>query len=76
MWCCSIRLTPMKIKYSRNMIKPNTLLIFHLQDTMEMMKKRSTIKSSTVAQESPLLLTATGDKMWTSECRSQGTGRL
>lgn len=58
------------------MVKPSTLFIFHLQEAMEMMTKRSMRKSSTMAQKSPLLLTATGPKLWMAEYRSQGTGRL
>ncbi len=58
------------------MLKPSALFIFHLHDAMEMMTKRSMMKSSTMAQKSPLLLTATGAKPWMDECRSHGTGRL
>lgn len=58
------------------MVKPSTLFIFQLQEAMEMMTKRSMRKSSTMAQKSPLLLTATGPKLWIAEYRSQGTGRL
>lgn len=34
------------------------------------------MKSSTIAQKSPLLLTGTGAKSLKDENRSQGTGRL
>lgn len=58
------------------MVEPSTLFIFHLQAAMEMMTKRSMRKSSTMAQKSPLLVTATGAKPWEAEYRSHGTGRL
>lgn len=57
-------------------MEPSALFIFHLQDAMEMMTKRSMMKSSTMAQKSPLLLTATGAKPLMAENRSHGTGRL
>lgn len=72
----NITLSTTKIKYSRNMVKPSALFMFHLQDAMEMMTKRSMIKSSTMAQKRPLLLTATGAKPWVDEYRSHGMGRL
>lgn len=49
------------------MVEPRTLFIFHLQDAMEMMTKRSMMKSNTMAQKRPLLLTATGAKPWRNE---------
>ena len=55
---------------------PSSLFIFHLHDAMEMMTKRSMMKSSTMAQKSPLLLTATGAKPWLEEYSSHGIGRL
>lgn len=72
----SMTLTTRKTKYSMNMMKPSSLLMRHLQAAMEMMTKRSMMKSSTIAQKSPLLLTATGAKLWKDEYRSHGTGRL
>lgn len=58
------------------MVKPSTLFVFHLQQTMEMMKKISMKKSSVAAQKSPMLLTAAGAKPWIKERRSHGSGRL
>lgn len=58
------------------MVNPSALFIFHLQDAMEMMTKRSMMKSSTMAQKSPLLLTVIGAKPWKNEYRSHGTGSL
>lgn len=58
------------------MVEPRALFIFHSQDAMEMMTKRSMRKSSTMAQKSPLLLTATGTKPLKDEYRSHGMGRL
>lgn len=72
----SITLSTRKMMYSRNIVAPRILFIFHLQVPMEMMTKRSMRKSSTMAQKSPLLLTCTGAIPWLSENRSHGTGRL
>ena len=58
------------------MVKPSILFNFQLQDAIEMMTNRSMMKSSTMAQKSPLLLTAIGAKPWNDEYRSHGTGRL
>lgn len=58
------------------MVEPSALFIFQLQDAMEMMTKRSMIKSSTIAQKSPLLLTATGARPWMAEYISHGMGSL
>lgn len=41
-----------------------------------MITKRSMMKSSEMAHKSPLLLTATGAKLWMREYRSHGAGRL
>lgn len=57
-------------------MEPSTLFIFHLQEAMEMMTKSSMRKSSTMAQNSPLLLTATGEKLLMLDHSSHGTGRL
>lgn len=58
------------------MVDPNTLFILHLQAAMEIVTKRSMRKSSTMAQNSPLLLTVTGAIEWENEYISQGTGSL
>lgn len=58
------------------MVKPRPLFIFHLQVAMETMTKMSMIKSNTMAQKSPLLLTVTGAKLLIDEYRSHGIGRL
>lgn len=58
----SMTLSTRKTKYRTNMVNPNTLFILHLQAAMEIMTKRSMRKSSTMAQNSPLLLTVTGAK--------------
>lgn len=58
------------------MVKPRIFIIFHLQDIMEMMAKRSMRNRRVAAQKSPLLLTATGVKLWRTEYRNHGTGRL
>lgn len=71
----SMTLTTRNTKYSRNMRKPSILLIFHLQTAMEMMTKRSMRKSRTMAQNRPLLLTATEEKSFSMEKSSQGKGR-
>lgn len=57
-------------------MKPSILLIFHLQAAMEMMTKRSMMKRSTMAQNRPLLLTATGCKLFTNVYKSHGNGNL
>lgn len=69
-------LTTRKKKYKRNIVNPSTLFILQLQTAMEIMTKSSMMKSSTMAQKSPLLLTATGPKPWMDAYSSQGTGRL
>ncbi|MCJ8749092.1 hypothetical protein PDJAM_G00172170, partial [Pangasius djambal] len=58
------------------MMKPSSLLIFHLQAAMEMMTKRSMRKRSTMAQKRPLLLTATGCKPFAKVYMSHGKGNL
>lgn len=45
------------------MVNPRYLFIFHLQDAIERITKSSMMKRRTMAQNSPLLLTATGDKL-------------
>lgn len=72
----SITLTTRKTKYSTNMMKPSSLLIRHLQAAIEMMTKMSMRKSSTMAQNSPLELTATGRMLLIMDQRSHGNGRL
>lgn len=72
----SMTLSTRNTKYRMNMVNPNALFIFHLQAAMEIMTKRSMRKSSTMAQNSPLLLTVTGANEWQTEYISQGTGSL
>lgn len=72
----SITLTTRKTKYSKNMSDPRSLLIFHLHTPMEMMTKRSMRKSRTMAQNRPLLLTATGLRSLNKENINHGNGRL
>lgn len=58
----SMTLVTRKKIYSKNMRPPRTLLIFHLQEAMEMMTKSNMRKRSTMAQNRPLLLTCTALK--------------
>lgn len=52
------------------------MFIFHLQTAMERITNRSMRKRRTIAQNKPLLLTATGLRPLKIEKRNQGTGRL
>lgn len=58
------------------MVKPNALFIFHLETPMEMITNSSIRKRSTMAQNRPLLLTATGWKSLNIAYNNQGTGSL
>lgn len=72
----SMTLSTRKTKYSRNMMKPSSLLMRHLQAAMEMMTKRSMRKRSTMAQKRPLELTCTGCMPLNNDHMSHGNGRL
>lgn len=52
------------------------MFIFHLQAAIEIITKRSMRKRRTIAQNKPLLLTATGLRPLKIEKRNQGTGSL
>lgn len=58
------------------MRKPRNLFILHLQKAMERMTKSSMMKRRTIAQNRPLLLTVTGEKLLITAYRSHGRGRL
>ena len=72
----SITLMIRNTKYSRNMVKPRTLFILHLHNAIEEITNRSMRKSKTIAQNKPLLLTATGCNPLMREKSIQGRGRL
>lgn len=58
------------------MVMPKNLFILHLQRAMERMTKSSMMKRRTIAQNNPLLLTVTGEKLLIVAYRSHGRGRL
>lgn len=58
------------------MVKPRILFILHLHDAIEKITNRSMRNSRTMAQNRPLLLTATGCRVLMREKRSHGTGKL
>lgn len=72
----SITLIIRNTKYRRNMVKPRILFILHLHNAIEEITKRSMRKSKTIAQNKPLLLTATGCNPLMREKSVQGRGRL
>ena len=72
----SITLIIRNTKYRRNMVKPRILFILHLHNAIDEITNRSMRKSKTIAQNKPLLLTATGCNPLMSEKSIQGRGRL
>lgn len=52
------------------------MFIFHLHAAIEIITNRSMRKRRTIAQNNPLLLTATGLSPLKREKRNQGTGKL
>ena len=72
----SITLIIRNTKYRRNMVKPRILFILHLHNAIDEITNRSMRKSKTIAQNKPLLLTATGCNPLMREKSIQGRGRL
>ena len=58
------------------MVKPRILFILHLHNAIDEITNRSMRKSKTIAQNKPLLLTATGCNPLMREKSIQGRGRL